>query len=115
MSEKCRFCCKSRKSNDPENLVKVDLWTSLLLRWLSTPLRASVIDFGQNDMVPHVATHKTHQRLQEFSFATPKRLLQQYLPQAEILGGGRTASRGIIAGISDPIKGLPTLSSLPIG
>ena len=31
-------------------------------------------------MVPHVATHKTHQRLQEFSFDTPKRLLQQYLP-----------------------------------
>ena len=29
-------------------------------------------------MVPHVATHKTHQRLQEFSFDTPKRLLQQY-------------------------------------
>jgi len=35
-------------------------------------------------MVPHVATHKTHQRLQEFSFDTPKRLLQQYLPTGDI-------------------------------
>src|SRR4030095_15483449 len=29
-------------------------------------------------MVPHVVARKAHQRLQEFSFATPKRLLQQY-------------------------------------
>ena len=34
-------------------------------------------------MVPHVAERKRHQRLQEFSFATPKRLLQQYLPQPD--------------------------------
>jgi len=31
-------------------------------------------------MVPHVVARKAHQRLQEFSFATPKRLLQQYPP-----------------------------------
>ena len=41
-----RYCCKSRKSSDPENLAKVDLWTSLPLRRFSTPLRRSVIDFG---------------------------------------------------------------------
>ena len=35
-------------------------------------------------MVPHLAARKAHQRLWEFSFATPKRLLQQYLPQADI-------------------------------
>jgi hypothetical protein len=29
-------------------------------------------------MVPHVAAHKTHQRVWEFSSVTPKRLLQQY-------------------------------------
>jgi hypothetical protein len=40
------YCCKSRKSNNPKNLAKVDLWTSLLLRRFSTPLRRSVIDFG---------------------------------------------------------------------
>ena len=38
-----RYCCKSRKSNDPKNLAQVDLWTSLLLRRFSTPLRRSVI------------------------------------------------------------------------
>ena len=41
-----RYCCKSRKSNNPENLAKVDLWTSLLLRCFSALLRRSVIDFG---------------------------------------------------------------------
>jgi hypothetical protein len=41
-----RYCCKSRKSNNPKNLAKADLWTSLLLRRFSTPLRRSVIDFG---------------------------------------------------------------------
>jgi hypothetical protein len=35
-------------------------------------------------MVPHVAARKTHQRLLKFSFFTPKRLLQQYLPKADI-------------------------------
>jgi hypothetical protein len=30
MSAVCRYCCKSRKSNNPKNLAKVDLGTSLL-------------------------------------------------------------------------------------
>src|SRR6266850_6583828 len=34
-------CCKSRKSDDTENLAKVDLWTSLLLRRSLAPLRRS--------------------------------------------------------------------------
>jgi hypothetical protein len=46
MSALCRYCCKSRKSNNPKNLAKVDFWTSLLLRRFSTPPRRSVIDFG---------------------------------------------------------------------
>jgi len=44
-SEKCRYCCKSRKSDNPKNLAKVDLWTSLPLRRFSTSQRRSVIDF----------------------------------------------------------------------
>ena len=58
-----RFCCKSRKSNKPKNLAEVDLWTSLLLRRFSAPLRRSVIDFGSTDMAPHIAARKTHQWL----------------------------------------------------
>src|SRR3982074_1148553 len=41
-----RYCCKSRKSNNPKNLAKVDLWASLRLRRSLAPLRRSVIDFG---------------------------------------------------------------------
>jgi predicted ATPase len=47
--------------------------------------RATVVGSGSTDMVPHIAARKTHQRLQEFSFATPKRLSQQYLPKADVL------------------------------
>jgi hypothetical protein len=40
------FVAKSRKSNNPKNLAKVDLEASLLLHRLSAPLRRPVIDFG---------------------------------------------------------------------
>src|SRR6478736_2788042 len=56
-------CCKSRKSSDPENLAKVDLWTSPPLCRFSRPPRRSLVDFGSNDVVSHVAARKTHQRL----------------------------------------------------
>jgi hypothetical protein len=62
-SAKGRYCCKSRKSNNPKNLAKVALGASLLLHRFSTLLRRSVIDFGRNDMVPHVLSRKTHRRL----------------------------------------------------
>jgi len=75
-----RYCCKSRKSNNPKNLAKVDLKTSPLLHRLSASLRRSAIDFGSIDMVPHVAARKTHQRRLEFLFDTQKRLLQHYRP-----------------------------------
>jgi hypothetical protein len=32
----------------------------------------------QNNEVPHIASYETHQRSQEISIVTPKRLLQQY-------------------------------------
>jgi hypothetical protein len=37
---------KSRKSNNPKNRAKVDLWTPLLLYGFPMQLRMSVIDFG---------------------------------------------------------------------
>jgi hypothetical protein len=46
VSALCRYCCKSRKSDNPKNLAKADLWTSLPLRRFSMLLRRSVIDFG---------------------------------------------------------------------
>jgi putative SOS response-associated peptidase YedK len=40
-SEFDRYCCKSRKSSNPKNLTKVDIWTSPQVRRFSTPLRRS--------------------------------------------------------------------------
>jgi hypothetical protein len=48
-------------------------------------------------MVPHVAARKTHQRLLKFSFVTPKRLLQQYLPEEDILMKQVRSRRGRLA------------------
>ena len=45
-SGSCRFCCKSRKSDDTENLAKIDFWTSLPLLCPVAKLRKSVVDFG---------------------------------------------------------------------
>src|SRR6266536_5647788 len=84
MSHKCRFCCKSRKSNDPENLAKGDFQRAVTLRSAVTPLRRSVVIFPRNDLVPHVVACNTRQRPRKFSFVTPKRLLQQNRPIAEV-------------------------------
>ena len=53
------------------------------------PMRRSVVSFVRNNEVPHIATYKTHQRSQKFSFVTQKRLLQQYPPGADIVTAGR--------------------------
>jgi hypothetical protein len=47
-------------------------------------IRAAVVVFVRNDEVPHIATYETHQRAQEISFVTPKRLLLQNLPITDI-------------------------------
>jgi hypothetical protein len=46
MSVDGRYCCKSRKSNSPKNLAKVDLWDFSAAASLSAPLRMSGVDFG---------------------------------------------------------------------
>ncbi len=84
MSVECRFCCKSRKSNDPENLAKGDFQRAVTSRSVVTPLRRSVVVFPRNDLVPHIVTCNTRQRPRKCSFVTPKRLLQQNLPEADI-------------------------------
>jgi len=40
------LCCKTRKSISPQNLAKLDFWTSPPLRRFSAPLGRSVVDFG---------------------------------------------------------------------
>ena len=51
------------KSNLARNLAKAGLWTSLRLRSFSKPRGGSVLGFRLNDVVPHIAAGKTHQRL----------------------------------------------------
>jgi hypothetical protein len=45
MTASGRYCCKSRKSDNPKNLAKSRSLDFLLLRRFSTPLRRSMIDF----------------------------------------------------------------------
>jgi hypothetical protein len=61
-------------------------------------------------MVPHVAARKTHQRLSEFSFATPKRLLQQYP-----LKNGRRQALGKFYSVADVSDAIPYPANRQIG
>jgi len=47
-----------------------------------------VVIFVENNEVPHIASHETHQRSQEISIVTQKRLLQQYRRKAVIRDEG---------------------------
>src|ERR1700682_1659763 len=40
-----RYCCKSRKSNDPENLAKDDFQTSMPLQGSAAQIRRAVVAF----------------------------------------------------------------------
>src|ERR1700679_1496837 len=62
MSERCRYCCKSRKSKDDENLANVDFLPTPPLQYSVAPIRSSVIVFARSDVVPHIAARETHQR-----------------------------------------------------
>jgi hypothetical protein len=57
-----RYCCKSRKSNNTENLAKADFQTPLPRQRAVAPMRRSVVVFVRNNEVPHIATYETHQR-----------------------------------------------------
>jgi hypothetical protein len=45
---------------------------------------SSLVIFVQNNETPHIASCETHQRSNKISIAALKRLLQQYLPKAEV-------------------------------
>ncbi len=48
-----RYCCKSRKSNDPRKISRKWIFRPLLLlRRYSAPLRRSVVDFGRDRYGP---------------------------------------------------------------
>src|ERR1700720_655095 len=55
-------CCKSRKSKNSENLAKVYSSMFSLLQGPVGSIRRPVVDLVRNDVVPHVAACRTHQR-----------------------------------------------------
>src|SRR5258708_2511278 len=63
MSPIGRFCCKSRKSNNAENLAKAIFEAAPPLQSAVAPIRRSVVVFLRNDEVPRVERRETHQRL----------------------------------------------------
>src|ERR1700751_1485522 len=63
MSQLGRCCRKSRKSKDAENLANGEFWTTPPLRCSVVLIRRSVVVFLRHNVVPHVATHETHQQL----------------------------------------------------
>ncbi len=69
--------CKSRKSNDTKNPAKAKFTALLQLQRSVAPIRGSMVVFARNKVVPHVATHETHQRSRKFSFIAKKRLATQ--------------------------------------
>ena len=79
----CRFCCKSRKSNEPENLAKGDFQRAVTLRSPIPPLRGSVVVFPRNHVVPHVLTRETHQHSRNF-VRHPKRPFSTVSCKADI-------------------------------
>ena len=87
-----RYCCKSRKSNDAENLAKADFSTPPLLQGSVAPMRRSVVSLVRNNEVPHIATYDT-----EFLSAQLDRLRRRsrYLDWAVVfatIGGAATCS-----------------------
>jgi hypothetical protein len=70
-------------------------------------MRRSLVIFVKTMRSLHIASYETHQRSQEISIVTPKRLLQQYLPKPEVVPLSITSSacvghrlRGVIVEIA---------------
>ena len=57
-----RLCCKSRKSDDTENLARAEFWATPPLQYSVVPIRSCVAVFSDGDKVPHISPHETHQR-----------------------------------------------------
>src|SRR5262245_25670530 len=80
MSEKCRYCCKSRKLQRHEFFAKTGTKKRSPIRIASIALRKSPVSLARGDEVPHIFTRKPHLRPLEFLTTCAKRLLQQNLP-----------------------------------
>src|SRR5579863_10714874 len=90
-SEKCRYCCKSRKLH-PNFRRNVENAKRSMVRITSAPLSKSPMSLAGDDEVPQISTRKPRLRPLEFLTPSAKRLLQHYLPTSDI---ARRMTRGI--------------------
>jgi hypothetical protein len=66
MSEMCRYCCKSRKSKNSENLARVDSSMVSLLQGPVGSIRRPVVDLVRNDVVPRRRVQNAPASLKNF-------------------------------------------------
>ena len=84
MSALCRYCCKSPKlpgDNFPA-VRRFDRRPPIYV--VSITLPRPPVSLSSGDEVPHIFTRKSRLQPGEFSITSAKRLLQQYLPEADI-------------------------------
>src|SRR6516165_10765516 len=80
----CRYCCKSRKLPGDNFPAESRYVRRPPIFVASVPLPRSPVSLWSGDEVPHIFTRKSRLRPGEFLVSSAKRLLQQYLPQADL-------------------------------
>src|ERR1700716_229088 len=83
MSAVGRYCCKSLKRRSGQFLAKERNERESPINTASNPLRKSPMSLARGDLSPHIIIQSPRLRGGEFESHLQKRLLQQYLPDAE--------------------------------
>src|SRR5215472_7347413 len=88
-TEKCRYCCKSPKlpSDNFPAVRRSDRRAPIYV--VSITLPRSPVSLSSGDEVPHIFTRKSRLRPGELLITSAKRLLQQYLPKADLRGAAK--------------------------
>src|SRR5437899_8819619 len=99
MSGLGRFCCKSRKSNDPENLAKGDFrrakgdfQRAVTMRGAITPLRRSVVVFSEERRGPPTWPRATRVSVPENFRSSPQKDLCNKIGHFRKLNGALASS-----------------------
>src|SRR6516165_9874768 len=81
----CRYCCKSPKSLGANFSAVKKIHRRPLIRVSSIALRRPSVNLSSGDEVPHIFTRKSRVRPKEILMTSAKGLLQQNLPQADVI------------------------------
>src|SRR5229473_191120 len=94
MSPPGSFCCRSRKLQGDEFFAKTRNGKQSTIRITSIALPKSPVSLTCGDEVPHIFTRKPRLQPAEFLNPSAKRLLQQNLPQADVVSHAHARARG---------------------